>query len=307
MKAILAYIKDFLAEDFQLWRYSISLLLLAGLFYLFYSGTLLSFFTISNQADVDFFYLVFLSSLCIIFYSVSFGKPTLKKLLFLLFVIAALYFNHISKSFGDDLFQAWELDNRLSEWFTDLFVNFQKCIALCLPLLIAYGFQRKQLDTFYGFSTKGFSARPYVIMLAFMLPLIVIAGFSDSFLRTYPRYRPGIAEEAGLISEWLSVGLFELTYVLRFIGVEAFFRGLLVIGGVAVFGRKAILPAACIYSAWHFGKPMGEAIGAFFGGYILGIIAMRTKSILGGIAIHYGVAILMELAAWNALIWRGLI
>ena len=52
------------------------------------------------------------------------------------------------------------------------------------------------------------------------------------------------------------------------------------------------------YTFWHFGKPCPEAIGAAIAAYTLGVIALRTRSIAGGIIIHIGVALLMELAAY---------
>ena len=40
----------------------------------------------------------------------------------------------------------------------------------------------------------------------------------------------------------------------------------------------------------HFGKPAGEAISSIFGGYILGILAFRSRNIYGGLIAHLGVA-----------------
>ena len=51
------------------------------------------------------------------------------------------------------------------------------------------------------------------------------------------------------------------------------------------------------YASLHFGKPLGETIGSIFGGYILGVLALQTRSIWGGIIVHVGVAWLMDLAA----------
>ena len=76
------------------------------------------------------------------------------------------------------------------------------------------------------------------------------------------------------------------------------FRGFFVIGMVKIMGRHAIVPMAVIYCMLHFGKPMGEAISSIFGGYILGVIALRTQSIWGGIIVHMGISWLMELIAF---------
>ncbi|GAB5466746.1 MAG: hypothetical protein Kapaf2KO_21820 [Candidatus Kapaibacteriales bacterium] len=248
------------------------------------------------------FYAIFYGILFSVFYGLNIRVKNWKQAFFLIAAFAFLILNQYFKTYVYDIFQYLELNGSLYTFFKKFFLNFSKCLFLTLPLLFIYPIQKEKLNTFYGFSKKGFDAKPYLIMLLLMVPLIYFASQSSSFLAKYPRYVPGMAEKNGLISSTMSVALFETTYFLRFVGVEAFFRGLLAIGGVLLFGRKAILPAACIYSAWHFGKPMGEAIGAFFGGYILGVLAYKTESILGGIFIHYGVALLMELFAWLVIL-----
>ncbi|OBX20138.1 hypothetical protein BAA08_14935 [Bizionia sp. APA-3] len=52
-----------------------------------------------------------------------------------------------------------------------------------------------------------------------------------------------------------------------------------------------------LYVFFHVGKPTGEIIGSIFGGYLLGIISLHSKSIIGGIIIHIGVAFLMDFMA----------
>jgi membrane protease YdiL (CAAX protease family) len=63
-------------------------------------------------------------------------------------------------------------------------------------------------------------------------------------------------------------------------------------------GRAALMPMVTLYAFWHFGKPIPEAIGSIFAGYILGVIALRTRSIVGGIIVHVGVALGMDFAAF---------
>ena len=55
----------------------------------------------------------------------------------------------------------------------------------------------------------------------------------------------------------------------------------------------------------HFGKPLGECISSVFGGYILGVIALYSRNIWGGVVLHMGVAALMELAAFSQLLIRN--
>jgi len=91
---------------------------------------------------------------------------------------------------------------------------------------------------------------------------------------------------------------YELSYGLDFLSIELLFRGLLVIGLVRYAGQHAILPMAAFYCTIHFGKPLGECASAFFGGLILGVIAARTRTVLGGLIVHLGLAWMMELGGW---------
>ncbi len=49
------------------------------------------------------------------------------------------------------------------------------------------------------------------------------------------------------------------------------------------------------YCMIHFGKTFGETLGAIVFGIMLGTLALRTRSIWGGVLIHLGVAISMDL------------
>ena len=64
-----------------------------------------------------------------------------------------------------------------------------------------------------------------------------------------------------------------------------------------LFGIDCIFSILTLYSFIHFGKPLVETIGSIFGGYILGVIALKKEHIFGGCIIHIGVAYLMELSA----------
>lgn len=140
------------------------------------------------------------------------------------------------------------------------------------------------------------SMRPYWIMLALMVPLVLLAGTQPDFLAVYPKVAHVIAKDAA--PTWYEVLLFELAYGSDFITIELFFRGFLVIYFARWAGRYAILPMAVFYCVIHFGKPLGECISSFFGGMLLGIVSYRTQSIWGGLVVHLGIAWLMELVAY---------
>lgn len=162
----------------------------------------------------------------------------------------------------------------------------------------------KRLDAdqpFYGWSTKGINWKPYGLMLLIMLPLVALASAQADFQFAYPKWKviEGIYGE-NRISPWHTL-LFELSYGSDFITIELFFRGFLILAFVKWAGKETILPMACFYCTIHFGKPLAECISSYFGGILLGIVAFNTRSILGGLMVHLGIAWMMEIAGMMML------
>jgi len=149
-----------------------------------------------------------------------------------------------------------------------------------------------------GLTTKGFYAGPYVGLLLLLVPLVALASTQPDFLRVYPRVRAVAFMSNYPGPLWLRQAGYELSYGLDFLSIELFFRGLLVIGLVRYAGEQAILPMAAFYCTIHFGKPLGECVTSFVGGMALGVLAYRTRSVLGGLMIHLGLAWLMELGGF---------
>lgn len=145
---------------------------------------------------------------------------------------------------------------------------------------------------------KGVQWRPYMLMLGFMLPLIVFASTQPDFLNTYPRLKQIDFILPHTEHPIIIQLLYEISYGLDFVTIELFFRGFLIFAFVRYVGAAAILPMAAFYCSIHFGKPLFECISSYFGGLILGIVAYRTQSIAGGLAVHLGVAWMMEIGGF---------
>lgn len=198
------------------------------------------------------------------------------------------------------------------QWVVDLFPNlYERYYARKLIIngkkvfvVVAFLFvlknlwDRKEDFGLYGFHFKKANYWPYLAMLGGMLPLIIWASFQGDFQNTYPQFKPWkIPQVFGLETWQMGLG-YEMFYASAFFSVELIFRGLMVLGLVKVMGKHVILPMVVTYAFLHFGKPLAECIGSIFGGYILGIIALKSRSILGGCFIHIGVAMLMDIAAY---------
>lgn len=143
-----------------------------------------------------------------------------------------------------------------------------------------------------GLNTRGFlrHAPLYIGLFAIVFPLVVVFSADEHFLRTYP-----LCRIASRHWEWL-LG-WEIAYAVQFVGVEFFFRGFMLFGAVRLLGPW-VLPAMVVpYCMLHFAKPWPETLGAIVAGTVLGVVALRTRSILAGICIHSAVAWSMDLAA----------
>ncbi len=190
-------------------------------------------------------------------------------------------------------------DTELQYWAHKVGVNVISCFTVLLPLLLFYSFYEKKATHRYGLNSNSFDPLPYFQMLLLMLPILIAASFHPSFVRQYPMYKVTSAHIFLGVPEWVTVVIYEFAYGLDFVTVEFFFRGFLVIGMASVLGRNAVLSMAVVYCLLHFGKPAGEAISSVAGGYILGVVAFETRSILGGVIVHMGIAWMMEIIAFT--------
>jgi hypothetical protein len=183
-------------------------------------------------------------------------------------------------------------------WGYKVIINAQSLIMVLLPLILFYRLFESKSGEIYGLKNLHFNAKPYLQLITLMCPFIIGASFFPSFLNQYPMYKETSANEFLGVGEWVTISIYEILYGLDFITVEFLFRGFFVIGLSSFLGRSSVLTMTVIYCSLHFGKPMGEAISSIFGGYILGVVALETRSIWGGVIVHVGIAWMMELAAF---------
>jgi membrane protease YdiL (CAAX protease family) len=182
----------------------------------------------------------------------------------------------------------WELMSFVwwTGWRVIGYVLIPIAVVLCLP-------GERLRD--YHVSVRGFWRHLWIYALMFVAfsPVVIIASLSDSFRETYPFYRMANRSHFDLWS-W------ELLYVVQFISLEFFFRGFLLQALRRVMGANAIFVMMIPYCMIHYGKPAPETFGAIGAGLVLGTLAMRTRSIWGGVLIHCGVAITMDVLALRA-------
>ena len=194
--------------------------------------------------------------------------------------------------------QKWPRD--LSDKYWDLksfawWTGFRFAGYVVLPVLVILCMPGERLrDYFISFKDFFKKLKIYVGLFLLILPVVLYASTTRSFKHTYPFYRLANRSTFDLLA-W------EGMYALQFLSLEFFFRGFMLKGMRSALGAQAIFVMIVPYCMIHYGKPLPETLGAIFAGIILGTLAMRTRSIWGGVLIHIGVAMTMDMMALGSL------
>ena len=193
-----------------------------------------------------------------------------------------------ARVFPDDGGQYWEL------WGFAWWAGWRVIGYLVIPLVALACMPGIRIVDFH-LSLRGLTRHLwiYVVLYLAILPIVVLASRTDGFRATYPFYAN--ANRSGL-----DLWAWEGCYALQFVALEFFFRGFLLHGLRRAFGANAIFVMMLPYCMIHFTKPLPETIGAIIAGVVLGTLALRTRSIWGGVLIHIAVATTMDLLALAA-------
>ncbi|XDD49292.1 CPBP family intramembrane glutamic endopeptidase [Leptospira sp. WS92.C1] len=301
MKKIIGYIREYFSEDVRIGYLAFSFFFILFSLFLNYGFRISRTFTALFHGSIELYYfhalfygIVFLFGFGS--YLITYKRWDLlkEKKWFLLIFVSWITLIGISsiRIENADIFSFLPEETR---YLALLCMNYAINSFVYLFFPLAYFFRRNVSESL-GLNLKT-ELTPYWILLLLMVPLIVWASASPSFLKVYPRYYDITAARFLGISPYWVCGFFEIFYLSNFIALEIFFRGFMIQSFVRYLGKGSILPTAMIYCYMHFNKPLEEAFGSFLGGLILGIIAYRTRSIFGGVIVHLGVAFVMEMAA----------
>ena len=157
-------------------------------------------------------------------------------------------------------------------------------------LVIVFGFKQSVLDFGWRWNQVSEHWRGYLLLLSPILVFVVMVSFGEDFVNHYPFY-----DNAG--RSWLDFLLWELLYMSQFVFLEFFFRGFMLNALRPALGANAIWVMCVPYMMIHLPKLALEATGAILFGLFLGILALQSRSIWGGVLVHAGVALSMDVAA----------
>ena len=179
--------------------------------------------------------------------------------------------------------------SELTVWVTVRLVAF-----FVFPALAIRGLLRERIVD-HGLRIGGLRGhwKAYVVLFALVLPGVIVAASRPEFSRYYPFYR--LAGES-----WSDLLYWELLYALHFVALEFFFRGFWLTACRRSLGSHAVYIALPPYCMIHFTKPLPEVLAAIPAAIVLGLLAMRARSIWGGALLHVAVACTMDgLALWH--------
>lgn len=256
---------------------------------------------ITNQPDI-----LVRITLRYLLHLVAFGVPYLfyifpeknrgnKNQLILLIFVAPLIFA-LKMSFRWPSFSKWDI-------FWEQVVYWPVLLIMVVAILFACSKLFRSPALFLRVP-KTLNPWPYFYMLLIMVPLIAFAAFQQQFQEVYPKLFKIEAPSTVNVPSWLRIIVFEIAYGSDFITIELFFRGFLILGFIKWAGKYAILPMAVFYCVIHFGKPPLECISSYFGGIILGVIVYHSRSVIGGLIVHLGIAWMMEVAGYVAYVLK---
>lgn len=128
--------------------------------------------------------------------------------------------------------------------------------------------------------------RSVVTIFTILLVVVLASAFWMSSLGSVRRHYAG----GGLVD-----GRFLLKTLLTLACLEYFFRGFMLLPLAERFGWHASLIALLPYVLVHAGKPLIELYGSIVFGLGLSFLALRSGSILYGLALHWVLAVVVPL------------
>lgn len=206
-----------------------------------------------------------------------------------------LVFSRIAPVFGD------------SPWldaFQFLFQFLAAFLFLFVFPLLLIRFVLKEAPARHGWQLgdRRFGLKIFVLGVVLAVPVLFCSASTPQLQAEYPLSKTIARSLSFLI-------LYEALYLLYYIAWEFFFRGFLQLGLAGErTTRRAVILIVLYQTFWstllHVGKPAAELGGAAAVGPIFGLVALRSKSAVPLIAIHYLVGVLTDIFSLH---WLGLL
>jgi membrane protease YdiL (CAAX protease family) len=173
-------------------------------------------------------------------------------------------------------------------WQTSVLI----AVYVLVPLVAARAVGVRPLELGLRWGDSGRFVRVYALVLAVCLPIAFALSFTTGFRHVYPVFAPAVLGGRAVFA-WLPL------FAVMLFAVELFFRGFLLAMLRPALGRYALFVMVVPYALTH--ADFVEALGAIGVGLLLGLLALRSRSIWIGWLTHVSIAFCVEaLAIWQA-------
>jgi membrane protease YdiL (CAAX protease family) len=171
-------------------------------------------------------------------------------------------------------------------WFVGDFLT-----LFILPLLVIKLLLKEKFNS-YGLKVGDYRVglKYSLIFLAVMIPIVWFVSANGDFIDTYPQLND-------VKYSWSIFLVFESGILLYMVAWEFIWRGFMLFGLEEKFGYYVVLIQMIPFLILHNGKPAVETFGAIVAGLALGILALKTRSVLYCIITHAGVMFSIDLVS----------
>jgi membrane protease YdiL (CAAX protease family) len=187
----------------------------------------------------------------------------------------SFYTAHLAQPlFGDDPY---------NDWYRHLYQFLAAFLLLAVvPALLSWfvlGRSPRNLGLRLG--DWRFGCRAVLVGVLLLTPILYFASLDPEIQQEYP-----LTRLAGCATDLFV--LWELSYLLYYISWEFFFRGFNIFllehrWGAAVALLYQVVPSTLL----HIGKPQSETLAAVAGGILFGALALRTRSMIYPLLLHW--------------------
>ena len=163
---------------------------------------------------------------------------------------------------------------------------------LLVPLLVAkFGTTERLKDYGLQLGNQKLGWGVTGVAWGLMIPVVILAVI------VYPPFVAKYPLSKVVANSWQAFLLYQLAYGVYMFSWEFFFRGFMLFGLERKFGNYSILIQTIPFAVMHYSKPLPEALGSIIAGVLLGVLALETRSFIYGAAIHWLVAMTMDVTA----------
>jgi membrane protease YdiL (CAAX protease family) len=153
---------------------------------------------------------------------------------------------------------------------------------LAIPLLVMVLARDSVAEAGLRVGDAAYGLKTLVVVSVIIIPVMFLSGGDPLIQGTYPWPGAWAGRSPANLAQWLAI------YFPYFVAFEFFFRGFLIRAIRPHWGvGAAIWVQAFAATAVHFGKPLPETLAALPASLLLGLMAVRCRSLIWPVLVHF--------------------